>query len=187
LGYREDACTGRIDRHDEAWYGNEGPWLVSTNQCKGTTLAHGYLTSQRLDDPMLTLGLERLSPFTSQHAALEDLLEATLDRQAVALFLLDKGFCTVQDLTLLEDTGCNFVVPVPKNQVPEAIERACRAEREPVGANRFVACAEHTLEGKQGSVSVTMAFVWEPGKRSPRAHGRQGGSVRVRLCPGGRY
>jgi hypothetical protein len=162
LGYLDEACTVGINRHDEPWYGQQGPWLVSTNPCEGTTLAQGSLTTQRLDDPMLTLGLERLSPFTGQHAALEDRLQATLDRQPVALCLLEKGFSTVEDLQLLQGTGRDFVVPVPANQGPKAIDHACPAEREPVGANRFVACAEHTLEGKQGSVLITMAFVWEP-------------------------
>lgn len=69
-----------LDRHDEAWYGKECAWLVSTGKCEGMSLAHSYLTSQRLSDPQLTLGLERLSAFRDQHAALEGLLEARLAR-----------------------------------------------------------------------------------------------------------
>jgi putative transposase len=162
LGYLNQACVVGIDRHDEAWYGKEGPWLVSTNRCEGTRLAHGYLTTQRLDDPMLTLGLERLSPFRGQHAALKDLLEATLARQSVDLFLADKGFYTIQDLQLLVETGCDFVVPVPANQVPDELNAACRAEREHVAGQRFIASGLHTLDTRNGRVTVTLVFLWEP-------------------------
>ncbi len=162
LGYLDQACMVGLDKHEEAWYGQDGPWLVGTNQCPGTTLAHAYLTSQRLDDPMLTLGLERLSPFRDQHAALEDLLEATLARQRVDLFLADKGFYTIQDLSLLVDTGRDFVVPVPANQVPGDLVDTCRAERVPVGGQRFVAADQHTLDTRNGRVTVTLVFLWEP-------------------------
>lgn len=148
---------------------------MSTNRCDGTRLSHGYLTTQRLDDPMLTLGLERLSPpLRGQHAALADLLDATLARQSVDLFLLDKGFCTVQDLALLVDRGRDFVVPVPANQVPSDLENACRAQRVHVAGQRFVASGKHTLEGKQGTVTVTMVFVWEPAQDPrDRMNGRE--------------
>lgn len=154
-------CDVALDRHDEANYGKDHTFTVGCKNRRGTNHAHAYLTSQRLAEPRLSLDLERLHPFRSQHEALSDLLEHTEKRQPVTTYYADKAFYNRRDLALLVATGKNFVVAVPQSKHIQRLEKEVIRTRVPVHFGRFVATTRHRVGGDDGP-EVVLVFHWEP-------------------------
>lgn len=155
-------CDVALDRHDEAYYGQDVSFTVGCKNRRGTNQAHAYLTSQRLSEPRLPLDLERVHPLRSQHDALADLLERTERRQPVATYYADKAFYNRRDLERLLATGKDFVVAVPQNRLIKRLERELVRTRVRVHFGRFVATTRHRVGHPVKGPEVVLVFHWEP-------------------------
>src|SRR5919108_2973347 len=156
-------CPVALDRHDEPHYGKDRSFTVGCKNRRGTNQAHAYLTSQRLVDPRVSLDLQRVHPFRSQHEALRDLLKTTESRQEATRYLVDKAFYNAKDLALLADTRKDFVVAVPQVKMIQRVARELIRHRQRVGFGRFVATRRHRVADQ---VDVVLVFHWEPDAES---------------------
>jgi hypothetical protein len=167
LHWLDEAVDVAIDRHNEPVYGEEQPWMVGMQEKAGTNLAHAYLTSQRLDEPRLTLDLELLNGIRHQTLALSDLLSQTLRRNPnLRSLLLDKGFYTANDLQLLLATGKDFIVPIPKTKATHKVEAELYRARTRVELGRSIAWRRHRVGGPRGP-EIVQVIRWEPDADEP--------------------
>lgn len=167
LGYFDQPTRIAIDRHNEDYYGADAPWIVSKRDDHGTNKAHAYLTSQRMQDPCVTLDLELLSAFRDQHDALRELVHATMQRARVSTAFLDKAFYTQRDLSILLETPWDFVVAVPLDKHKKAIAKEAYAGRVRTGPGTYVATRRYRVGDARRGPEVVLVFCWEPDAGEP--------------------
>jgi len=156
-----------IDGHCEPYHGDHhNDWVVGNKGTRGTNWAHKYLTSQRIQEPKIQLGLEPVTPKRGRSSALASLVLSTMLRMEVTLWLLDREFYNRMDLRTLMATGRDFAIPVPRDRRPRQQEDAAWRAKSRVGA-RYVSIMPHDAGDADGSIPVFHVYQWRPDEKEP--------------------
>ena len=105
-----------IDEHEIPWYGKSNPYVVGTNNFKGTRLCLKYITINALvNDQRICLFALPVTPFSRKDKLVDELLGVAEKWFKIGLILFDRGFSKDSKvLNVIEKHHLKYLAPIEK-------------------------------------------------------------------------
>lgn len=146
-----------FDFTDEHWYGEDLPFVVRGEADRGTTRFIRWASVSILADPVrFVAATAPVFPGASKTGVVEFLLGELPPWLKVRRAFLDRGFYSVDILTMLEENNIGYVVAARRTS---SVRRAVRSLR-----RRGLDSANYTVCSPAGSVETTLFFVVDEDK-----------------------
>ena len=106
-----------IDEHEIPWFGKPNEYVVGTNNFNGTKLAFRYITINTvIDEQRICLFALPVTPFSSKHKLVDELLKFAKQFFRIGLVLFDRGFSKDSKiLRIVEKHGLKYLAPMEKS------------------------------------------------------------------------